>query len=286
MPLYPQSPARQWLDQEPSVVESPIERGLRTAAKWLMPDEVESAGQPLPVGPAAPLISMFRNKGMREAATQAFLTAAEKMGLPNLTEAAGHFASKYPRVAAHTNLVEEPFTGTFAAKAKPLYPAQVPDQVDVELSHLGRQAVSDPVWGLANAKDLLHHEGTHVAQQLGNKDLGHLYALANKAVGYNRNPFEISAYNAGEAAGLGLPRPKHPYNATEGLRQLANDPDVPTQASSQIGAWEASNAQRGIQEIFYERAKRAKDAERRFNWSQVEEPKLPRLGDKLPWEQP
>jgi hypothetical protein len=43
----------------------------------------------------------------------------------------------------------------------------------------------------------MFHEGTHAAQNLGNKDMRDLYYLAHRLLGYAENPFEINAFRRG-----------------------------------------------------------------------------------------
>lgn len=228
MPQYPTPPFKQWLDEEPSVVESPIERGLRTASKWLGLGGLGPAENPIPMetGVVAPLISIFKDKAARMLSTEAFkdsaAAAAQKMGAPAVQEAAERFAGQYPRVAAHMRILDAPKVGTWSGEAG-VSPYGVTDPVPVRFHTRGVASLQDPSFGFANALDTIYHEGTHVAQGLGNKDLRQLYAYANDVVGYDRNPFEISAFNTGEAAAKGLPRPTHPYNAIEGLRQITKD---------------------------------------------------------------
>lgn len=59
MPIYPKHQFQQWVEQEPSVVESPIERGLRSAIRTLGLGEPADVVSPLEA-PIAGLMSAAR----------------------------------------------------------------------------------------------------------------------------------------------------------------------------------------------------------------------------------
>ena len=180
---------------------------------------------PLSMG-AAPLISIFKNaagvpmKALREAGTKAFQKAAKATGIPGLDDAAELFARKYPRVAAHMKPVANTTYGLPAmAQTKSPY-GKVFEPIEVAFS-------PEQPYPL----NVMAHEGTHVAQSLGNKDALTLYDLVNehKDLGYPRNQFEKPANWAGEQM---EPTPAHwgqvtkrPKNAITSLREFVeNDP--------------------------------------------------------------
>src|SRR5688572_23088749 len=94
----PPNPIGEWADQAPSVLDSPGEGMLRSLTKFVMPDETGEI-----TGLVNPLISIFKSKLAREAATAGFRKNVDSMGIPNLRLAGEAFADRYPRVAAHIN---------------------------------------------------------------------------------------------------------------------------------------------------------------------------------------
>lgn len=126
----------------------------------------------------------------RVAATNKFIEAMKGLG-PKAEEAATLFAERYPRVAAHMRPVGQKMMRGLRGVAdvdKPL-----DQQVRVRLSTTPR-AVED-------IESTLLHEGTHVAQRLGNPKTYDMYAAYNRALSpsigenaaYLTNPFERSA---------------------------------------------------------------------------------------------
>ena len=172
----------------------------------------------------SPLISIYKDKAAREAATQEFLNSVKGFvdtnyyDLPDhvkalWSNAAESFAAKYPRIAAHTRqspLLSEyrTNTGASAGAAVSTAPDRVREPLTLSLFRNGANAIDkDPNL----ATDMMHHEMTHVAQSLGNRDADALYWAADDVVGYNYNPFETSARLAGAKAVTGAPNiPKTP----------------------------------------------------------------------------
>lgn len=194
------SPIHDWASQDESVFDFPGEAALRSLTRLVMPDPVTDMINPMPTGPAAPLISIFKNAAARKLATDEFLESARRMGLPNLEIAANTFASKYPRVAAHMRMSPEVAPGA-AVKADvniPQYGIRKP--VPVRLGNSGIDEVDDSV---AAATKSIFHEGNHVAQALGDRRMGLLYNNATRAVGYGPNPYEVTSRRAGDKA-IGL----------------------------------------------------------------------------------
>ena len=203
---------------------------LRKPAGGLLQVLFDRIGADDPMGGVyPPLVSMFRDVNARKEATEAFRNVLSSLP-QNLRAAAGVFADRYPRIAAHTRIVPAgpagetsmsmtswPVTGT----AKNVYyPNGVP--MPIRLHPLGRARHEHPEWGLENATEDLFHEGTHVAQRLGNKDFNKLYDLGAILKGYVNNPFEGSAREIGWAARESGDRLYVPYNAIRELREIAN----------------------------------------------------------------
>src|SRR3990167_7549927 len=135
----------------------------------------------------SPLISIYKNAAARKAGTKGFLESAKNMGIEGFTRASEEFASRYPRVAAHMRM------GTEAAPPESAAAIVAPDwkvtePIETRLSKIGRMNSEDP----SQALPYLMHEGTHVAQALGNKHFTPLYKAGQK-FGQFRNPLEKSA---------------------------------------------------------------------------------------------
>jgi len=193
---------------------------LRRVGELLGVDDPQS--QAMQLGAPTPLVSLFKDKAARVASTNTFRNAAR--ALPNrLIDALDEFAGKYPRVAAHMRPIPagpfESAPSTAAWVATPYKGTPLATQPrTVSFTPVGRASVTvseDPMLGLARARKQVFHEGTHVAQGLGNKDFGRLYDLTNDLVGYEKNPFEVVARYEG---GASMPRPQ---NAIKVLKEHA-----------------------------------------------------------------
>jgi hypothetical protein len=209
MKLPQQDPEKNWLTQSPSVMDGVWEGPLKGLVKLIYGDgtvgsEMANLTNPIHMGGgfASPLVSIFKDKLERSQATQAFVEKMKGL-LPttnNLATAAEEFAQRYPRVAAHIDpkLMDSiPVSGgngtAAAAVALPL--GRVKNLVEMGITPEGEAAMSQSAkW----ARDTMFHEGTHVAQVLGNHHTGMAYPLATQAVGYRNNPFEQSARETGK----------------------------------------------------------------------------------------
>lgn len=167
----------------------------------------------------SPLISIYKDKASREAATQEFLDSVRHFTNINASELPDHvralwanaaesFTSKYPRIAAHVR--QSPHLGEYRTNTGASAGAAVDTPIDrvkepltLSLFRPGSRVIAkDP----NAATDMMHHEMTHVAQSLGNRDADPLYWAADDVVGYQYNPFETSARLAGAKAVTGAPR--------------------------------------------------------------------------------
>ena len=180
------NPLVKWANESPSVVESPIEKGLRQAAQFLGLGDIEGNLVPTP-----PAITMFKDPLTRKVATDVFLDEI-RYYTPQYAEAAEKFVSKYPRVAAHMKhsgkLPPDP-----DATASMMIPVSKDSNVELRINPL-LEVSNDP-------SNTLFHEGTHTAQYLGKPNqFRQLYSDANELVGYYNNPFEINARRAGDKA--------------------------------------------------------------------------------------
>jgi hypothetical protein len=195
-----------------------------------------------PAGQALQAIMMFKTPTgeidipARVAATNEFREQGWR--LPGmLPQAAEDFATQYPRVAAHMALKESAAKGTpstvsgktlaFAATPygkveQPVPVGFTPAGVEATMPSLSRT----PEAAYNKAKELVTHEGTHVAQALGNTDYKDLYHTAKEITGYRGVPFEVQARRAGTAAAGAKPHwdtYSAPYkNAIEGLQQVVD----------------------------------------------------------------
>jgi hypothetical protein len=206
-------------------------RGLFRAIRgeregWIPESTVAEAGIDA-VDPMAG-ITMYPSRTIREAATRQFVTDAAATH-PTLQEAAERFATRYPRIAAHTRVEAIPTpAGASMTKAaqvdwnhlpEPVLPgASVGGRIPLQILPRGAQELETvPTF----ADEILSHEGTHVAQRLGNRETPRLYDTASRLVGYPNNPFEASA--RGELRGS---------TAIDGLVRLLSQPPE-TAASGQ-----------------------------------------------------
>lgn len=199
---------------EPLAQSNPIDGIFGRGALDMVADPSNIA----PGGGAVDAVSMFANKGLREAATNLFRTNSAK--LPgSLPQAAEAFADQYPRIAAHTNITPEvdPYAGKFGMVMRPPPGGKVTKPVDVGFGE------SVPMMPDDVTKNMVFHEGTHVAQALGNKDMNKLYDLVNDITGYRKNPFEVSARYSGKKAATepGIASPGRPPKTIEKLKKLS-----------------------------------------------------------------
>jgi hypothetical protein len=185
------------------------------------------------LGMAAPLISIFKDASgvpstaLREAGTEAFKQRAVHWP-GEMAGAAEEFAQKYPRIAAHIrpSYAEAPAeTPNALGVALPPY-GQVREPVEVRLTPRGDESLytaKSPELAQARARNIMSHEGAHVAQALGNKDFAGLYQDASKMVGYEANPFEWSANRSGSSA-MGIPTSESMPTAIQQLKALSSHP--------------------------------------------------------------
>lgn len=213
-----------FLQESDSVTESTPVRMLRKAGQFLGLDDPQTAVDSLtnPLEMTAPLVSIFKNKAAREAATEMFRTRAAQVS-PTYGGVGYHFANDYPRIAAHMSPMKIPQLEALGADA--LGAAAIPNgkvtmPLPVGITPLGVEVGTHDA---PQAMNTLYHEGTHVAQALGNSDTRKLYSLADDLAGYHGNPFEQSARYSGDLASTPnyLPRPKQPLNAMKGLENLS-----------------------------------------------------------------
>ncbi len=157
-----------------------------------------------PMGVAAsPLVSIYKDKAARIPETLKFIENARKLGGEKLEEAAKWFAEQWPRVAAHKDLItdtEKVIGGSPDAWAEPPS-GRVMDKIPVRFSKKGLEKAQNDV---AVGRNFLAHEGTHVAQSLGNNQFGALYNAVDELGEYPNIPFETVAFDRGDAAARGI----------------------------------------------------------------------------------
>lgn len=187
------------------------------------------------VGPGVPVAGMTRylkagtkipDVARRVEGTKNFLSKMKILGT-DAHEAGQLFAQRYPRIAAHFGVdympasmqKANPTAHAFADvgnRSKGVFPEQTPVL-------MGKKAYGE---GQRNMEDVLLHEGTHVAQDLGNKNTFPMYMAsklalkklgADDALSYAANPFEISARTA---ASRKLGEKVGPYSALKGVDKL------------------------------------------------------------------
>lgn len=180
----------------------------------------------------APAVMMTRylekgvpNVARRIAGTKDFLKRMTDFG-PSAEAAATMFAERYPRVAAHIGVEKLPFmkrlqsptgkafTGV-GSRSKGMFPEMTP--VQFNKGYTGK-----------DIEDTLLHEGTHVAQDLGNKRVLSMYGASDKALkemgmnereAYVMNPFEISARSVAQRK---MGQNMHPFSALREVDNIAN----------------------------------------------------------------
>jgi hypothetical protein len=142
-------------------------------------------------------VSIFPDKAARLVGNDVANEAASK--LPQVFKQAWQeFSGKYPRIAAHAKpYVINPVSAFMTGLEKgtegvtDIPSGHVTSPVPIGITSTGLTERTSPT----DALGLLTHEGTHVAQALGNSDLKTLYRAANKLTGYAQNPFEQAAFN-------------------------------------------------------------------------------------------
>lgn len=193
-----------WLDPKHKSVMDPLYIALaRNAASLIGLDD--PAGQMMQIGSPTPLISMFKDKAERELGTALFRRLASEESVPTpIAIALNQFADKYPRVAAHmepqimTQDIQHKLL-TYPPHAQTVYPPHgfIDDKVigpaKIEIFPAGVKNILGSDKDIEAASNVVHHEGTHVAQMLGNRDMGSLYNRSHRLYGYRDNPFEVTA---------------------------------------------------------------------------------------------
>jgi hypothetical protein len=186
--------------------------------------------------PAGPLVSFYKDaagvpsKALRELGTTRSVAIskanAEKLGAPAIGDAFEEFAQKYPRIAAHFKVRPEitprNVVGSVNTDAlrylNPSDPSLGINTIPLDVGQAGIDAINEaPIL----AKNLIAHEGTHVAQRLGaGDDYGKLYSISNRLTGYFKNPFERTArFNGNEASLI----PNTDNHAKVGVTQLLRE---------------------------------------------------------------
>lgn len=239
----------EWADPDQASVFDPLTTQLIRRAVDIMgvKDPNQIMGMASPLEAAAPLVSIYPTKGIRAAATRRFLEAAKEFP-PQLREALGSFAEGYPRIAAHMNPIAGPQTNATAAATTGIPLGKVTRPLTVNFTPKGIAEAEN----IANlhvgslADEYVRHEGTHVAQALGNSNMGELYQNSSNIGGYVNNPFEMTASSVGRAAKHGSTWRK-PLNAIDLLRDQAYEANKfgPTQAGRQIQQILADRYNRG-----------------------------------------
>lgn len=205
-----------------SVFDSPLMRMVRSGSHFIGLDDPNSAVTSM-MGPM-PMVSIYKNQLARDAGIAAFKASVGQFKNKALDKAADWLSVLKPTVAAHMNLIEHQGPSTAAAVTH-LPWGKVTEPIDVSMTKLGLAHIGKNV---DKAKDVLAHEGVHVAGGLGNSNYKELYELADQIVGRERNPQELSAMARGEASRLGLNKVPNPKNAIKGLLQIVADhPDNP-----------------------------------------------------------
>ena len=232
-----------WLKEEPSVVESKWEEPIRKTMNMIgsLVGGPEDLINPITTGPVSPLISIFKNKIARHAGNVEFLNSINEFALnhptigPYIRHAALDFEKRYPRVAAHIrmnpDLLEDPTTMAYMEMAS----SKVTEPLRMGIGRTGYEELAKSVNPQSKARELLFHEGTHAAQNLGNSDYENLYlgALRGNVIdrgmpmheAYLNIPFERTAkYRGLKESGLtGLVKPEPVLTSIKDLRA---DPEV------------------------------------------------------------
>lgn len=162
----------------------------------------------------SPLISIYKDKAAREAATEEFRNSVQtfisRNEMPDVVRnawgnAADYFASRYPRIAAHVR--QSPGLHSYAlggqqAGASIITPI---DKVTAPMSmHLHSGGISPIERDPREAFDFMFHEMTHAAQSLGNKDSDELYNAAASMLPYKYIPQESTARMGGAKGKFGI----------------------------------------------------------------------------------
>jgi hypothetical protein len=176
------------------------------------------------------LMTRYLEKGVPNVArriqgTKDFLKRMTDLG-PKAEQAASLFAERYPRVAAHIGVEKLPLAKRLASPTGKAYTG-VGERSKGAFKEMTPVQFNKDYTG-KDIEDTLLHEGTHVAQDLGNKRTMSMYGASDKALkemgmsereAYIANPFEVSARRVAERKmGANVP----PFSALRGIDEIAN----------------------------------------------------------------
>ena len=218
-----------------SKLPEPLRKPVGAALQGLI--DLTGADSPESMLPG-PQISIYKDaagipsRALRELATTKTMEDIQK--LPNnLRGTWEYFVKEYPRIAAHLKPIYipkkyGPDKATQEATAY-TYPLREGKRATVAYTKKGaeRQGVK--------VIDTAFHEGTHVAQSLGNKDFEDLYRLSTEAEGYTMNPFEQAARaSGGTRAGYNPPLGKTAIQLLQEVAQKSSNNIHRNEAAFQI----------------------------------------------------
>lgn len=189
-------------------------RNLLEGAKFIVGETPqEQLLNTLTMGAGGPLVTAYKSTAARKLGTKAYVEAGSKLG-PYMQLATEEFAKRFPRIAAHANLkqaveysdrvkgltksgrswVDQRQVTPEGRISKYLNPNTSQEAQEI-LEKLSQTERDD--WLLARALYHTFHEGTHIAQGVGNKDNREIYHLAKKLFGYENVPQELTAHYTG-----------------------------------------------------------------------------------------
>jgi hypothetical protein len=181
----------------------------------LRPFDAEEVGGMSPVmGVTKYLTAGKPDRLGRMIGTETYRNMMKKIGMDKVGD---EFAKRYPRIAAHIKpgLTNDPGrAGETLIGREEAFTGANPNTVPVNLNPVASR----------NLRSTMAHEGTHVAQRLGRGDrFPNDYVDSNNILGYEMNPFEMSAnrtayrYSTGDRATFGQSALKELKEAVEEL---------------------------------------------------------------------
>lgn len=243
-----------WADPKQASVMDPLYKTLaRRAVSTLGLDDPSNMIMQAAAPNVMPLVSIFKDKAEREASTKMFKLTGSFMP-DSVRKGMDRFAARWPRVAAHMDpavVPDEPSAylngrvpaGYARTSNLPVTPAKI------GITYKGLDSINNSADPAKEAFELMKHEGTHVAQKLGNKNFSGLYDGAHDLVGYDKNPFERTARFSEKAVPETDQEVREAWNATrdsvaEQLRQKNISLDSswgPRGATAKLRKWGAPN---------------------------------------------
>lgn len=218
-------------------------QGLKSAADWLgISDdasvETSMMGSLGPAGVVAPAITLVTKKPLtallrKMAPRNAQGQMLDPQSYPNITAGVQEIVERFPRVASHLRGIR---TGLTGARGEHIVPSHITERArrygpeGLKGQDVGLIGINENLIEPSGAYETLAHEFGHAAQFLADpRNFNHRYGLYNRHLGYEMNPYEMSARftgknqgarRLGQAAPAGMPDAASRGAMTNDLRRL------------------------------------------------------------------